>query len=100
MTFYTFMMRYRSGEGAKRDLACDMQDDKEHFPRNGSGKFDGWHRVLRGYLEDQRACDGCLEVFEECWKEYVKCEKARLKRSSSRKSRRAAEWQLSLFPPA
>ena len=30
MTFYTFMMRYRRGEGAKRDLACDMQDDKEY----------------------------------------------------------------------
>ncbi len=93
MTFYTFMMRYREGEGAKRDLACDMRDDKDHFPRNGTGKFDGWHGILRGYLEDQRACDDCLEVFEECWKEYVKCESARLKRNSLLRRKGAAVWR-------
>lgn len=83
MTFYKYMMRnYRSGIGAKRDLACDMRDDKERFPKNGVGKFDGWHKILRGYMEDQKACDGCLATFEACWEEYVKCEKERLSRNS------------------
>ena len=82
MTFYRFMMRnYRDGVGAKRDLARDMQDDGEKFPANGVGKFDGWHKILRDYLEEQRACDDCLATFEECWEEYVKCEKARLRRN-------------------
>ena len=83
MTFYNFMMRnYRNGTGAKRNLAYDMQDDREHFPRNESRKFHGWHKILRDYLECQGACDDCLATFEECWEEYVKCEKARLRRNS------------------
>ena len=80
MTFYNVMMRnYRNGEGAKRDLACDMHDDKEKFPKNGARKFDGWHKILREYLEGQGACDDCLDTFEECWKEYEQCERKRLK---------------------
>ena len=83
MTFYNFMMRnYRNGTGAKRDLACDMHDDKENFPRNGIGKYDGWREILRDYLEDQLASEDCLATFEGCWEEYVKCERARLRRNS------------------
>ena len=78
MTFYNFMMRYKHGDGAKRDLAWDMYDDKEHFPRKGS---DG-HKILREYLENQNACDDCLATFEKCWSEYVLCEKARLNKNS------------------
>lgn len=84
MTFYTYMMRnYRGTVTPKGDLANDMHDDKEQFPRNGPGKFKGWHKLIRGYLERCGACDDCLSVFEECWEEYVKCEKSKLSKNSS-----------------
>ena len=54
----------------------DIFQDRENFPRNGKGKFDGWHRILRGYLERQHACSDCLDVFEKCWEDYVRCEKS------------------------
>lgn len=82
MTFYTFMMRnYQGQDTPEGDLAADMKRDKERFPKNGTGKFNGWHRLIREYLTDQDACDGCLEAFESCWKEYELCERKRLKRS-------------------
>ena len=57
MTFYTFMMRNHRGKNTPEgDLAGDIFQDRESFPRNGKGKFDGWHRILRGYLERQHAC--------------------------------------------
>lgn len=78
MRFYTYMMRNHIDDNdQKGDLAKDMKSDKEHFPMNSRGKYKGWHRILRDYLEDKHACDGCLEVFEECWEEYVACEKGR-----------------------
>ena len=77
MTFYTFMMRNHRGKNTPEgDLARDIFQDRESFPRNGKGKFDGWHRILRGYLERQHACSECLDVFESCWKDYVACEKS------------------------
>lgn len=85
MTFYTYMKRnHRDADTPEGDLAKDMLRDKENFPRNGPGKFDGWHRLIRGYLERCGACDACLEVFEGCWEKYVKCEKSRSSRNSSR----------------
>lgn len=76
MTFYTFMMRNHRGKDTPQgDLADDMFRDREKFPRNGKGKYEGWHTVLRRYLEAKQACRDCLEVFEGCWKDYVKCEK-------------------------
>lgn len=83
MNFYNWMMRNHRDENAPAgDLTADMEQDKESFPRNGTGKFDGWHRIIREYLVQQDVCDECLEVFEECWKEYVECEKSRLNRNS------------------
>ena len=83
MNFYNWMMRNHRDENTPAgDLAADMELDKESFPRNGTGKFDGWHRIIREYLVQQDVCDECLEVFEECWKEYVECEKSRLNRNS------------------
>ena len=82
MTFYTFMMKnHRMEQTPSGDLARDMYEDKEHFPRNGTGKFDGWHRILRIYLVRHNTCRECLAVLEECWKDYVVCEKSRLSRS-------------------
>ena len=82
MTFYTWMMRnYKGDVSPAGDLATDMERDKEGFPRNGAGKFQGWHDLILRYLELQGACWECIEVFEECWKEYELCERKRLKRS-------------------
>lgn len=82
MTFYTFMMRnYKSKDSAKGDFANDMYYDKDKFPRNGNGKFNGWHKLIREYLMDCNACDACLEIFEKCWEEYMECEKKRLNRA-------------------
>lgn len=82
MTFYTFMMRNHQGKDTPEgDLAADMKRDKERFPKNGTGKFRGWYRLIRGYLVDHNACDDCLATFDACWKEYELCERKRLKRS-------------------
>ena len=73
MTFYGYMKRhYYNKTGRKADLANDMAGIKD---RDG-------HGVIRGYLEGCQACDDCLEVFEECWKEYEQCEKNRSNTSS------------------
>ncbi len=78
MTFYTFMMKtYRGEDSPAGDLAMDMRRDAVAFPRNGKGKYKGWHSVIREYLENQGACTECLTAFEKCWKEYVECEKKR-----------------------
>lgn len=79
MTFYTWMMRnYKNDNSPAGDLADDMYRDKDRFPRNGTGKFQGWHNQIRGYLETEGACDACLDVFEDCWEEYEICERKRL----------------------
>lgn len=84
MSFYTFMMKNHKGKDTPEgDLAADMKRDKDRFPKNGAGKFDGWHRLIREHLEMRGACDACLAVFESCWREYELCERKRLKRSLS-----------------
>lgn len=86
MNFYNFMMKnYRHEGGRKGSLALTIRDDWERFPRNGVGKFSGWRRILRDYLESNRVYQAHLVDFDECWEEYVKCEKARLRRNSSRR---------------
>ena len=83
MTFYSFMMKYHRGQHTPAgDLAEDMYDDKELFPRNRSCKFAGWHNLILGHLKSNDACNECIAVFEECWKDYVACERKRLKRNS------------------
>ena len=84
MTFYTYMMRTHKGQITNAgDLAYDMERDKEDFPRNSSCKFDDWHEIILVHLYRHNACDECLETFEECWEEYVRCEKSRLNKNSS-----------------
>lgn len=78
MTFYTFMMRNHLNEDSpKGDLAGDIKRDKASFPKNGKGKLDRWHFIIRSFLERQNACDPAMDIFEECWREYVECEKRR-----------------------
>lgn len=82
MTFYTFMMRNHLGEdSAAGVLAEDMKRENEIFPRNRPCKFDGWHKVLQDHLRDRGACGIRMDAFEECWEEYVRCEKSRLKKN-------------------
>ena len=79
MTFFTWMMRNHKGDPTPAgDFAADMHRDKEHFPRNGTGKFQGWHDQILSYLYRQQACPECIDIFEECWKEYELCERKRL----------------------
>jgi uncharacterized protein YozE (UPF0346 family) len=72
MQFYTWMIKnYLNESSPKGDLANDMKGD-DSFPRNTyPGKYNGWHNLIRGYLERNNACTDCLETFEECWEEYV-----------------------------
>lgn len=71
MNFYNFMMKnYLGTDTPGGDLAKDMREDKENFPRNNGVKYAGWHRLIRSYLIENEACDNCMEVFESCWKEY------------------------------
>ena len=84
MTFYRYMMRnHRGTDTPEGDLANDMERDRERFPKNGKGKFDGWHRLIREHLVKSGACAECLSVFENCWEDYVRCEKNKLSKNSS-----------------
>lgn len=85
MTFYTYMTRnYLNEDSPAGDLAQDMRHEKETFPRNRSCKFDGWYQLIRSYLLRKNACMGCLATFDECWEEYVRCEKKRLNKNLQR----------------
>lgn len=86
MTFYTFMIRnYENDNTPAGDLARDMKRDTESFPRNSSCKYKGWHEQIYNYLFVNKACRECLKTFNECWEEYVKCEKKRLNKNSCEK---------------
>lgn len=69
------MRKYLNGNCKKSDLAYDMHLDKSSFPRNGIGKYNGWYKLIYEYLTDKGACHDAMFVFEECWKEYLECEK-------------------------
>ncbi|MDY5159664.1 YozE family protein [Actinotignum urinale] len=72
MSFYTYMLEnYLTASGPKRDLASDMKSDFETFPRNTTKNLQAAHARILGYLQYHHACLACLEVFEECWSEYV-----------------------------
>lgn len=65
MKFYTWILKTHIGTMAPvGDLARDMMEDCE-FPREGGRKR------IRHYLESCGACSGCLDAFEEAWKEYA-----------------------------
>ena len=81
MTFYTFMMRNHFGEKSPKGvLAQEIKNDKERFPKNGKGKYAGWHKLIFEYLE-YKMPNISKPVFEECWEEYVLCEKKHLNAS-------------------
>ena len=79
MTFKNWLRKnYIDEIGPEGDLARDVDRD-EDFPMNGPAKYKGWHRILHDYLMRAGACYECMDVFEECWKEYELCERKRLK---------------------
>ena len=83
MTFYRYMIdNYYKAAGPKHDLAYDMKSDWREFPIRVTSEQPDGHRTIRDYLEMCRACDDCLDIFEECWKEYVRCEKRRSNKNS------------------
>ena len=98
MTFYTYMMKkYKGTEGPKSDLAWDMYDDREKFPRNGVGKYDGWYSIIHDYLSRQGACDDCMRTFHEAWAEYVDNDRRRRGKNGHHKPfiwEKLEEWQL------
>lgn len=82
MTFYTFMMRnYLNEDSPAGALAQDMHCGNENFPRNRSCKFNGWYQLIRSHLEQKNACNNSLKIFDECWEEYVICEKKKLNKN-------------------
>ena len=82
MNFYYYMIRnYKNIDSPAGDLARDMASDHESSPRNSPYKFKGWHGIIHMYLVKNEACDACLETFEECWEEYVRCEKKKSRRN-------------------
>lgn len=83
MTYYTYMIRtYISAPGPKGDLARDMKEDKERFPRNSPVKLKGWHKLIDEYLLENGAEAGCLDAFEQSWDEYVMSLKNKKERMS------------------
>lgn len=86
MNFYNYMVKnYLEEDSPKGDLARDMKSDKEDFPENTVGKFDGWKKLIRRYLIRKSSCPDCIKTFDEAWKEYEECERKRLKRPLLRK---------------
>jgi len=78
MNFYNYMMKNHLNEKSPRgDLARDMKEDRD-FPKNKTGKFKGWKRLIKNYLESQSACYHCMMTFENAWREYENCERKRL----------------------
>lgn len=79
MTFYSYMTRNFMDEKSQRGkLARDMKWDKNKFPRNGRRKYNAWHDIIYNYFVMNGACENCIHAFEECWKEYVECERKKL----------------------
>ena len=85
MTFYSYVTRNHKGVSTEADrLAREMRMDKERFPKNNCYKLKAWKNLVYSYLCDHpELYAGCMDVFENCWEEYARCEKNRLSRSSS-----------------
>ena len=85
MTFFSFMIRNHKDTKTEADqLANKMRMDRDRFPRN-SRKLDAWGELLHEYIKRHpEIYEGFMMTFEECWKEYVKCEKSKSRRNSSK----------------
>ena len=88
MTFYSYMMKtHRGMENGAGKLADVMASDREHFPRNGPLKYEGWHKLIRDHIFRSPAYAGMVPVFETCWEQYEQNE--REKRRRYRNARKA-----------
>ena len=65
-SFYQHMKKEHSHEDSRgNDLLKDMDMDEE-FPKKETERW----KILR-YLKRKRACEECLDTFEEYWLEYA-----------------------------
>lgn len=84
MSFKVWMRRnYYNGVSDKGDLARHIWAD-EKFPLNGKGKYNGWHSLFADYLRERGTEPFVMEIFEQCWEEYVVCEKGKSSRRSAK----------------
>ena len=81
MTFLSNLRRNHKGaETGAGKLAGVMDSDREGFPRNGPGKTDGRHRLLRKYIDRIPAYAGMAAVFESCREQYEQSEREKRRR--------------------
>ena len=87
MLFYNYMIRrYKRLDSSAGWLAHAMRMDRERFPKNSIRKLEAWKPLIFGYMKSHpELYSGCMDAFENCWEDYVKCEKSRLSRNSSRR---------------
>lgn len=69
MYFKTWLKQFVKDMSPRGDLARDVRSDEE-FPRERSIDMNMRRSVIRTYLEDAGACNGCLDAFDEAWKDY------------------------------
>lgn len=71
MRFYTFVIKkYLNDSSYKGVLARSMKQDAFNFPKTRVN-----YRSVKGYLEQSRISDNCMDAFKECWDEWKECEK-------------------------
>ena len=69
LTFYTWLIKnYKGANNPKGDLAEDARTDRR-FPKSAKT-----HKRISEYLNACGACWGCIEAFEEAYKEYERTE--------------------------
>lgn len=63
MNFFDWMITtFLEADNPQGDLARDMAHDHYQGPNR--------HSAIRSHLQNQGACQACLEVFDDCWEEY------------------------------
>lgn len=69
MYFKDWLRRFEKDENPRGDLARDVRSDKD-FPCEKSVWLKKRETMIRSYLEEAGACNGCLDAFDEAWKDY------------------------------
>ena len=74
MYFRNWLRRFEKDQNPRGDLARDVLSD-ENFPCEKNEKLKKRQINIRNYLEGAGACEGCLDAFDDAWKEYERCVK-------------------------
>lgn len=73
MDFYTYMMKnYKGKNMPEGDLAGDMELDNKFFNQICKEPLERKYELIKAHLWEEGACWECEEIFEKCWKKYVK----------------------------